>query len=193
MVLFIHMIWNAYMPYLTLWDKILQNLAHLEANSHKIFQISQYFQTILQHILWRNKYKSHFVVFITSVLHLSKGFWLFWESSSDFCKNLTKFYQISLKNLLLSHKFQSTAYGMYGNGTWYKMSRNMTKPTKWVCAHQRLRSTWASAQSDQSLRCVQMPRVIWVLAGRTVTLSVLSCHGSNYHDVDSNLSNAKSK
>ena len=33
------------------------------------------------------------------------------------------------------------------------MSRNMTKPTKWVCAQRRLRSAWASAQSDQSLRC----------------------------------------
>ena len=30
----------AYMPYLTLSVKISQNLAHLEANSHKIFQIS---------------------------------------------------------------------------------------------------------------------------------------------------------
>ena len=27
------------------------------------------------------------------------------------------------------------------------------KPTKWLCAQQRLRSAWASAQSDQSLRC----------------------------------------
>ena len=33
------------------------------------------------------------------------------------------------------------------------MSRIMTKPTKWVCAQRRLRSAWASAQSDQSLRC----------------------------------------
>ena len=39
------------MPYLTLWDKISQNLVHLQANSHKIFQISRNFQTILQHIL----------------------------------------------------------------------------------------------------------------------------------------------
>ena len=29
----------------------------------------------------------------------------------------------------------------------------MIKPTKWVCAQRRLRSAWASAQSDQSLRC----------------------------------------
>ena len=33
------------------------------------------------------------------------------------------------------------------------MSRDMTKPTKWLCAQWRLRSAWASAQSDQSLRC----------------------------------------
>ena len=34
------------------------------------------------------------------------------------------------------------------------MSRDMTKSTKWLCAQQRLRSVWASAQSDQSLCCV---------------------------------------
>ena len=33
------------------------------------------------------------------------------------------------------------------------VSRDMTKPTKWVCAQWRFRSAWASAQSDQSLRC----------------------------------------
>ena len=33
------------------------------------------------------------------------------------------------------------------------MSRDMTKQTKSVCAQRRLRSAWASAQSDQSLRC----------------------------------------
>ena len=33
------------------------------------------------------------------------------------------------------------------------MRRDMTKPTKWVCAQRRLRSAWASAQSDQSLCC----------------------------------------
>ena len=33
------------------------------------------------------------------------------------------------------------------------VSREMTKPTKWLCAQRRLRSAWASAQSDRSLRC----------------------------------------
>ena len=77
----------------------------------------------------------------------------------------------------------------------------MTKPTKWVCAQRRLRSAWASAQSDQSLRCApnwvakdprflhadsedtdqtgRMPRLIWVFAGRTLSLLVFTCRGSH--------------
>ena len=74
------------------------------------------------------------------------------------------------------------------------------KTNKWVCVQWRLRSAWAPAQSDQSLRCPRiklwslathwahsedsdqtgrMPRLIWVFAGRTVTLLVLSCGGSH--------------
>ena len=69
-----------------------------------------------------------------------------------------------------------------------------------LCAQQRLRSAWASAQSDQSLRCPheeslgslathwahhedsdqtgKIPRLIWVFAGCTVILLVLSWGGS---------------
>ena len=36
------------------------------------------------------------------------------------------------------------------------MSCGMTKPTKWLCAKRRLRSAWTSAQSDQSLRYLQI-------------------------------------
>ena len=32
------------------------------------------------------------------------------------------------------------------------LSRDTTNPTMWLCAQRRLRSAWASAQSDQSLR-----------------------------------------
>ena len=77
------------------------------------------------------------------------------------------------------------------NITVREMSHLMTKPTKWLCTQQRLRSAWASVQSDQSLRCAlkpqwvakdssflhadsedsdqtrRMPRLIWVIAGRT--------------------------
>ena len=78
------------------------------------------------------------------------------------------------------------------------MSRDMTKQTKWVCVQRRLRSAWASAQSDQSIRCPheeaffsyhsedsdqtgRMPRLIWVFAGRILIVLVLSCRGSYYH------------
>ena len=75
----------------------------------------------------------------------------------------------------------------------------MTKPTMWLYAQQRLRSAWASAQSDQSSLCAQwvakgpsflhadsdnsdqtgrMPRLVRVFAGRTLTLLVLSRGGS---------------
>ena len=33
------------------------------------------------------------------------------------------------------------------------LSHLMTKPTKLLCIQRRLRSTWASSQSDQSLYC----------------------------------------
>ena len=79
------------------------------------------------------------------------------------------------------------------------LSDDMTKPTKWVWAQRRLRSAWASAQSDQSSLCAhwvardpsflhadskdsdqtgRMPRLSWVFAGRTLILLVLSCRGS---------------
>ena len=85
------------------------------------------------------------------------------------------------------------------------MSRYMTKPTQWVCVQRRLRSAWASAQSDQSLhypheeilgpylpnertaktlmtdQTGRMSRLIWVFAGRILIVLVLSCRGSYYH------------
>ena len=56
------------MPYLTLWDQISQNLAHLA--SYKSFQIWQNFQTISQHILWRNKRKSHLSLYLSQVSYI---------------------------------------------------------------------------------------------------------------------------
>ena len=43
-------------------------------------------------------------------------------------------------------------FGVWGR-MWHfivHMSHDMTKPTKWVCAEQRLWSAWVSAQSDKS-------------------------------------------
>ena len=70
----------------------------------------------------------------------------------------------------------------------WDLSRLMTKPTKWLCTQRRLRSAWASTQSDQSSLSAWrklsslathwvhredsdqtgwMPRLIWVFAVRT--------------------------
>ena len=95
-------------------------------------------------------------------------------------------YKVGVKNSKLSH--------VTGN-----LSRLMSKPTKWVCAQPRLRSAWASSQSDQSSLSAwknlnslatqwahsedsdqtgRMPRLICVFAGRTATLLVLWRGGS---------------
>ena len=78
------------------------------------------------------------------------------------------------------------------------MSRDMTKPTKWLCAQRRLRSAWVIrvfavrmkkawvlsyrwAHSEDSDQTGRLPRLIWVFAGRTLILFVFSCRGSNIH------------
>ena len=83
------------------------------------------------------------------------------------------------------------------------MSRDMTKPTMWLCAQRRLRfcstktlwlesllSAWRklgslathSAHIEDSDQTGQMPRLIWVFAWRTLILLVLSYRGSNKID-----------
>ena len=86
-----------------------------------------------------------------------------------------------------------------------EISHYMTKPTKWVCAQRRLRSAvgilpdwsksslctqWVAkdpsflhADSEDSDQTGRMPRLIWVFAGRTVTLLDLSCRGWNVFDI----------
>ena len=60
------------------------------------------------------------------------------------------------------------------------LSRDMTKPTKWLCAQRSklvsLATHWA--HGEDSNQTGRMPRLIWVFAGRTAILLVLSCRGS---------------
>ena len=75
------------------------------------------------------------------------------------------------------------------------LSRLMTKPSSWLSAQQGLRSAWASesslyaqwvvkdpsflhADSEDSDQTRRMPRLIWVFAGRTVILLILTWGGS---------------
>ena len=55
------------------------------------------------------------------------------------------------------------------------MSRDMTKPTKWLSGQRSLRSAWASAQSDQSLRCPHEERLgPWLPIKHTSKTSLLA-------------------
>ena len=60
---------------------------------------------------------------------------------------------MTVMQLQLAYALAQIFYHLFHN---YKenMSHNMTKPTKWGCAQWRLKSAWASTQSDQSLRCL---------------------------------------
>ena len=109
------------------------------------------------------------------------------------CNRVTNCYMI------LCFQFQGTEWYIHHIIRGHNLSRDVTKPTKWVCAQRRLRSAWASAQSDQSSLSAwrklgslathrahredsdqtgQMPSLIRAFAGRTVALLVLSCRGS---------------
>ena len=55
-----------------------------------------------------------------------------------------------------------------GSNHCHNMSHLMTKPTKWLCAQGRLRSAWASTQSDQSLSSLSA----WRNSGSLATNSV---------------------
>ena len=106
-------------------------------------------------------------------------------------------YRVITNHVIKRFRCTCTMIKDYNNS---KISCLMTKPTKWLCTQQRLRSAWAFAQSDQSLRCPQeesvrpylpiecivktdqtrwMPRLIWIFAGCRVILLVLSWGGSN--------------
>ena len=60
--------------------------------------------------------------------------------------------------------------------------RLMTKPTKWLCAQRRLRSAWASTQSDQSLLST------WRKLGSLATHWAHSEDWSDWTDVQADLS-----
>ena len=91
------------------------------------------------------------------------------------------------------------------------MSHDMTKPTKWVCAQRiqislGIRPVWSEsslcaqwvakepsflhADSEDSDQTGRMSRLIWVFAGRTLTLLVLLCRGSIMKRVVLSCSNA---
>ena len=92
-----------HMSYLTLWDKISQNLAHLEASSHKIFK---------SHWIFRPSYNTFYeeinihhtlLCLLQAFYIIIKGFWLFWGSFKViFVKISQNFIKSHLKHCLIS-------------------------------------------------------------------------------------------
>ena len=127
---------HSYMPYLTLWDKISQNLARLEANSHKIIKSHRIFRpSLIQHILWRNKHKSHFVVFITSFLHINKAFWLLWWSFKVI------FVKIS-QNIIKSHFKICLVSQISVHSLWHVCSLSISHRTNYLSYNKFLGPDW---------------------------------------------------
>ena len=108
-----------------------------------------------------------------TLLCLSQAFYIkiktfdyFGGAPNGFCKNLTEFYQFSLKNFpnltdfspqLMACMFSAFLHNIcclyslelpccgQSNEPQQHMSHDMTKPTKWACTQRRLRSAWVSA------------------------------------------------
>ena len=93
------MLHQPYMPYLTLWDEISQNLAHLEANSHKNFQICTEFSDHLTTHLMKKINLHHTLLFSSQASYI----WQFWGSFKViFVKISQNFIKSSLRICLTS-------------------------------------------------------------------------------------------
>ena len=113
---------------------------------------------------------------------LHRLFWVFLGGTHNFVSSLCFGFWLSYKVLIQE----------ISAVTWQNQQNGM-------CAQRRLKSAWASTQSDQSSLSAwrnlgslatqwvhsedsdqtgQMPRLIWVFIGRTLILLVLSCHCS---------------
>ena len=92
---------DTYMPYLTLWDKISQNLALLKADSYKIFKSHRILRTS-KNTFYKEIIINHTLLCLSHISYIKINPFLviFGEFQSDFCENLTVFYQIFLKILV---------------------------------------------------------------------------------------------
>ena len=144
--------------------------------------------------LWNSMFMQQ-VLFISSAFHMLSQRLQFFEDLADYEGN---FLLIIVLPETIGNHYPTSQTTNCTSDLHPVIWAAMTKPTKWVYAQRRLRSAWAFAQSEpllfswRNLRSLathwvhskdsdqngRMPRLIWVFAGRTVTLLVLSCCGS---------------
>ena len=121
---------------------------------------------------------------------------LFWPNKPSWSSLSTRKPVCRRENMTMYLMAVHCCKGWFG-----QMSRDMTKPTKWPVRPAKtqislgIRPVWSEsslcaqkvtkdpsflhADSEDSDQTGRMPRLIWVFPGRTVTLLVLSCRGSN--------------
>ena len=108
-------------------NTLLVHICHIshEMKSHRIWPIWKQFliRFFKFHIFFQPSYNifyeeiniNHTLLCLSQASYIKANVFDYFggrELHSVFCKNLTECYQISFKNAL-SHRFQSTAYGMY--------------------------------------------------------------------------------
>ena len=91
------------MPYLTLWDKISQNLAHLEGNSHKKFRSHRIFKPIYNRFYEEININHTLLRFSQASDMKTKDFRLYWGSSEVMFKKISQnFIESHLEFCLIS-------------------------------------------------------------------------------------------
>ena len=74
----------SYMPYLTQWDKISKNLAHLEGKSNKNSNLTK-FSNHFQQIVWRNKQKNHTLLWFSQASYMKKNDFRIYLGTPKWC------------------------------------------------------------------------------------------------------------
>ena len=140
-----------------------------------------------QEALGKLRFRSN-LIRVYTVCHSVCIFWMHYSKVKPHCSNFRT----------INFFLESKLFLVYSTCTWGSstpVSRDMPKPTKCLCAQRRLRSAWASAQSDQSLRCalngylmtqtffMRTAKMLIRLGRRTLILLVLSCRSSPFKSI----------
>ena len=139
-------IWKILWELASRWAEFGEILSHSVGYGIYALTPNQEFCTPMFYFFWLQLFEKFLLNYVVKLTTFS-GRWLFYSnfqnpSETSVCGCATDL------SVGWAHKpFYRFGYALT------QISKDMTKPTKWVCAQQQHRSAWASAQSDQSLRC----------------------------------------
>ena len=113
-----------------------------------------------------------------------------WRRKSAYChinrvqhygfRHAYRYFQDYDNGFSIRYRFDGKLFNFRRLQTEPEMSHLVTKPAKWVCAQRWLRSAWACAHSDQSLRCALngslRTQVFFMRTAKTL-IRLGGCHG----------------